>query len=278
MMNRAEQRKEFRPSVKGSLGAMDYHNYQQPRMTLQLPKITWGVQRLILLNAAIFALQLVLGPLETLLGGAPGLHTDYLGFQPDWFFYGFIWTPLTYMFLHGGLMHLFMNMLWLFVFGPDVERLLGTRQFIRFYVACGALGVLATVGPYLLGGPSATVIGASGAAMGVLVAFAMIDPQRQFFMFPLPVPITAVWLVILVVLFNLVTLSAGTASISVATHFGGMLAGGFLMKAIPLYHRRRFQGSKLHLYNPESPDSAFDLKVERLREAVDRILRKHNKL
>jgi membrane associated rhomboid family serine protease len=256
---------------------MDQQYYQQPRMTLQLPKVTWGVQRLILLNVAVFALQLALRPVEALLG-APELLVEYLGFQPALFFYGFIWTPLTYQFLHGGLMHLFMNMLWLFVFGPDVERLLGTRQFIRFYVACGALGVLATLGPYLLGGQYAMVIGASGAAMGVLVAFAMIDPQRQFFMFPLPVPITAVWLVILVVLFNLVTLSAGTANISVATHFGGMLAGAFLMKVIPLYHRRRFQGSKLHLYNSDDPESGNDMRGERLREAVDRIFRKRNKL
>jgi membrane associated rhomboid family serine protease len=75
--------------------------------------------------------------------------------------------------------------------------------------------------------------------MGVLVAFAMIDPQRQFLLFPLPVPVTAVWLVILVVIFNILMARSGNSGISVATHFGGMLAGGALMKGIPRYHSWR---------------------------------------
>jgi membrane associated rhomboid family serine protease len=254
---------------------MDQYYYQQPRMTLQLPRITWGVQRLILLNVGVFALQLLLKPLGVLTGMS-GAMLDCFGFQPPWFFFGFIWTPITYQFLHGGLMHLFMNMLWLFMFGPDVERLLGTRRFIFFYIACGAFGVLATLGPYLLGGQYAPVIGASGAAMGVLVAYAMIDPQRQFYMFPLPVPITTVWLVILVVLFNLVTLRAEVTNVSVATHFGGMLAGYCLMKAIPLYHRWRYQGGRIRLYDPENNTRTSDFVAERLREAVDKIFRKRS--
>lgn len=253
---------------------MDSYSYQQPRMSLQLPRITWGVQRLILLNVLVFSVQLMVKPFEAWFGMF-SLLVDLFGFQPGWFFSGFIWTPFTYQFLHGGLMHLFMNMLWLFVFGPEVERLLGTRQFIFFYIACGVLGVLATVVPWLLGGQSSLVIGASGAAMGVLVAFAMIDPQRQFYMFPLPVPITAVWLVILVILFNLVTLNAGSTDVSVATHFGGMLAGGFLMKAIPRYRQWRFPGPKMGLYDPERDTGASDPLVRRLRDAVDKIF--HNR-
>ena len=255
---------------------MVQYNYQQPRMTLQLPRITWGVQRLILLNAAVFIVQLLLGPLETLLG-APDIVTRLLGFSPALFFRGFLYMPFTYQFLHGGLMHLLMNMLWLFMFGPEVERLLGTRQFVRFYIACGAVGVLATVLPWLLGAPYAPVIGASGAAMGVLVAFVMIDPHRQFYLFPLPVPITAVWLVILVVIFNLVTAGSGSTNISVATHFGGMLTGGVLMKAIPAYHRWRFQDARLRLYNADEEATGADPVGERLREAVDRIFRNHKK-
>lgn len=222
---------------------MQQYTFQQPRMMLQMPRVTWAVQRLILLNVVVFAIQLIFKPLETWLilqTGARSMTLLYwFGFHPGMLFLGRIWTPITYQFLHGGLMHLFMNMLWLFVFGPEVERLLGSRQFIRFYLACGAIGVLATMGPYVLSGEYAAVIGASGAAMGVLVAFAMIDPQRQFFLFPLPVPITAIWLVILVVFFNLIAMRAGDSNVSVATHFGGMAAGFCLMKAIPLYHRWR---------------------------------------
>lgn len=244
---------------------------------MQLPRITWAVQRLILLNSIVFAVQLLLRPFEA-WSGLPGLMVHLFGFQPGGFFSGFIWTPFTYQFLHGGLMHLFMNMLWLFVFGPEVERLLGTRQFIFFYIACGVLGVLATVFPYLLGSQGTLVIGASGATMGVLVAFAMIDPQRQFFMFPLPVPITAVWLVILVILFNLVTLNAGSSNVSVATHFGGMITGWLLMKAIPLYRRRSFPGPNVHLYDPEDDTQQNDPLGRRLREAVDKIFHNRNSM
>lgn len=249
---------------------MDRFYYDRPQVMLQIPRITWGVQRIILLTFAMFVLQLVLHPLEVLVG-RPGILVEYLGFHPAWFFYGCLWMPITYMFLHGGLLHVFMNMLWVFVFGPEVERLLGTRQFIRFYLLCGICGVLATLLPYLLWGKYTTVIGASGAAMGVLVAFAMINPDRQFFLFPFPIPITAVWLVILVVLFNVIALSGGTSNISVATHFGGMLTGAFLMKAIPLYYRSRWGGFRTGVSRSEKPFSREDFMAERLRQAIERI-------
>ncbi len=249
---------------------MEQYYEPQMRMSLQLPKITWAVQRLILLNAVIFAIQLLLLPIETgllLRTGARWLSLTYwFGYHPGNFYYGFLWTAVTYQFLHGGLLHLFMNMLWLFIFGPEVERVLGSRQFVRFYLACGGLGVLATGFPYVLTGEYATVIGASGATMGVLVAFAMIDPQRQFYLFPLPIPITATWLVILVVLFNIMGLRAGDSSTSIATHFGGMIAGAGLMKAIPMFNRWRRDRTRFG-GRPDEPDD------NSIREAVDNIFR-----
>ncbi len=221
------------------IGHMQQFSFQQQGAFFHTPRITWAVQMLILVNAACFALQLIAYPFETGLASS-WLRLDmWFGFQPAAFLHGFLWMPFTYQFLHGGLLHLFMNMLWLFVFGPDVERLLGSRQFLFFYIACGVLGVLASLVPYLATGHGALIIGASGSTMGVLVAFAMIDPQRQFLLFPLPVPVTAVWLVILVVIFNILMARSGNSGISVATHFGGMLAGGALMKGIPRYHSWR---------------------------------------
>lgn len=210
-------------------------------MRFAAPRITWMVQRLILANAIVFAIQLVADPIEALLlpqywSGYPpsGLLTTWLGFQPDLFLGGFIWKPFTYQFLHAGLLHLFLNMLWLFFFGADVERALGSRQFLRFYILCGALGVMATMLPYLLRGDAPSVSGASGAVMGVMVAFAMIEPDRQFFLFPLPVPITARALVLIVVVMNIIT-ALGESSVSVATHFGGMATGYGYMKLLPVF-------------------------------------------
>jgi len=159
-------------------------------------------------------------------------------FDGSWFLRGLVYQPLTYMFLHGGLLHLFLNMLWLFVFGPDVERTLGSRPFLRFYLLCGGLGVMATLvssamAVYLPVPWSATnsVAGASGAVMGVLVAFAMIDPYRELYLFPLPFRIYAVWLVVIVIALNLLSALDGRGGgASVATHFGGMIVGFAYLK------------------------------------------------
>ena len=226
------------------------HNntYYQPR-SFAAPRITWAVQRLIFANILVFAFQLVIDPIQAVLFAGyavsqpiPGGILNYwMGFQPDWFLHGMVWKPFTYQFLHSGLMHLFMNMLWLFFFGPDVERTLGTRQFFRFYLTCGVLGVLATLLPYLLAGRSPSVTGSSGAVMGVMVAFAIVDPDRQFYLFPLPFPITARALVLIVIVMNVV-LGLGEGNVSVATHFGGMAVGFAYMKLLPqinLWQRER---------------------------------------
>jgi len=211
-------------------------------------RITRAVQRLILLNAAVFAGQLLLDvPFGGVGAFAPpgGLIAQILSFQPVSFLVGMVWQPLTYMFLHANLMHLFFNMLWLYFFGPDVERVLGTRQFTLFYFLCGALGVMATFVPLslqfalpFLQARYVSVIGASGAVMGVLIAFAMVNPHRQFFMFPIPVPINARMLVAIVIGINLLNAAPGSPT-SVATHFGGMAVGYAYMKFIPFFRDRQ---------------------------------------
>ena len=231
-------------------------------------RITWAVRWLILVNIAAFAAQLALRPLEALVGN-PGLVLHFLAFQPSGLYYGQFWQLFTYQFLHGGLMHLTMNMLWLFFFGPEVERLLGSRQFLYFYVLCGALGVLATLLALALYGEYAIVLGASGSVMGVLVAFAMIDPQRQMFLFPIPVPITALWMVILVAAMNILSGLSGEVSSSVFTHLGGMAAGYGLMKAIPIYHQWKRDRIRARMGDSSGEHPGDD----KIREEIDNIFK-----
>ncbi len=220
------------------------YNYEY-RMAPPGGRITWAVQRLLLLTTALFAVQLVVHMFEPMATGiaqpyaAPGLEVlrwfafDSQEFPRNWQ----VWQPLTYMFLHGGLLHLFGNMLWLYVFGPEVERVLGTRQFLRFYLIVGALAVLAT----LLtprGWNSGTVIGASGATMGVLVAFAVVNPDRELMLFPIPIRLTARALVLIVIALNIMS-AFGQSGTSVATHFGGLAVGYVYMKVIPKWRRLR---------------------------------------
>lgn len=219
-----------------------YHYSERIRYGgIQDHRITRAVQRLILINAAVFAIQLLLNIPFGYRGLVPppgGLIIDYLSFQPVSFLHGLLWQPLTYMFLHAGLLHLFFNMLWLYFFGPDVEHALGTRQFVLFYFLCGAVGVMATFIPLFIYGRDVSVVGASGAVMGVLIGFAIVNPHRQFFIFPLPVPITAKWLVAIVIVINLLNADSG-GTMSVATHFGGMAVAYVYMKFIPYWRERR---------------------------------------
>ena len=246
---------------------------------LQTAPLTWAVQKLILITAIVFAAQLLLDiPLGLLVGdgGVPGgVATWLLSFQPKLFLFGMIWRPITYMFLHASLMHLFGNMLWLFFFGPDVEQMMGSRKFVRFYLFCGAVGVL----PTLLT-PSVTVLGASGAVMGVLVAFAMLNPDRQLFMLPFPVPITARALVIIVLAMNVMSAMAeGTAS--VLTHLGGMGAAWLYMKFIHSWTPDASQytskknwpfGDEPDDYRKGAGNTDRDEFMDRVGEAVDNIL------
>ncbi len=217
----------------------DYYTYERAQYGASY-RVTHAVQRLILLNTLVFAGQLLLdvpiGYGISGLHGAPpgGILARWLAFQPSALLHGGLWKPFTYLFLHAGLMHLFLNMLWLFFFGPDVERALGTRQFYRFYLVCGAVGVLATFVPAVVFNSVASVTGASGAIMGVMVAFAVLNPEREFFLFPLPVPINARALVIIVIVFNVLTAFQPGSTTSIATHFGGMIVGFVYMKLIPV--------------------------------------------
>lgn len=233
------------------------------------PRITWMVRLLILANVCVFTLQLLL---DIPFGNRYSVYTpggpfnDFFSFQASRFLSGHVHTPISYQFLHGGLLHLFMNMLWLFFFGPDVERALGSRQFLRFYLLCGALGVLVNVATFALFGRDPGITGASGAAMGVMVAFAVLDPDRQFFLFPLPFPINARALVLIVVVLNVIT-AMGQTNTSVATHFGGMAAGYALMKALPRYtawrlRRRHERAARRKREN-----------LDRVGEAVDNIFK-----
>ena len=218
--------------------------YEQPHIRIQPPGITWAVQRLILLNVLVFVIQLLIdipssylldAPLNVFQGfypwsGMPGgaIVNNVLSYQSDLFLHFQLWKPLTYQFLHGGLSHLFFNMLLLLFFGPGLERVLGTPQFFKFYVACGCVAVLANLIPdsisMLSGMGVPSVAGASGAVMGVVVAYIALDLDRQFYLFPLPVPLNGRALLLVLVVINVVYGLMNT-NISVPTHFGGMAFG-----------------------------------------------------
>lgn len=194
--------------------------------------ITYAVQRLIIATTIVFAAQLIVAvPVAGL--GVEAFDPEYwLALSPRLLKYGAVWQLVTYVFLHGGLMHLFFNMLTLYFFGPDVERILSTRQFFRFYLLCGAVGGLCQFGLALLQHSDARTIGASGAALGVLTAYAVAYPKREMYLFPLPFPLYT-WAV--AVLFFVLSLTSDPmgGNTAWAAHAGGMVFGFGYMKCAP---------------------------------------------
>jgi membrane associated rhomboid family serine protease len=133
------------------------------------------------------------------------------------------WTFLTYMFVHDGFLHLVFNMLLLFFFGPAVEERMRGSGFGLFYFTCGFGGsALSYVAAFF--SPSLPIVGASGAVLGVALAFAINWPNAPIYIFPLPMPIKVKWLVGFLVITNLLMAGAGAETgIAYMTHLGGLL-------------------------------------------------------
>jgi membrane associated rhomboid family serine protease len=167
--------------------------------------LTPWVQRLLVINTLIFLVTYMEPGFANLMAFRPVA----ILFRP--------WTLITYMFVHGGFMHLLFNMIGLFFFGPPLESRWGSKQFLKFYFICGMGGALLS-----LLQPYSAIIGASGAVYGVMLAFAMNWPDTPIYIwgiFPIPAKI----LVGLLVVFSL--FSAFNGSMDGVAHFAHL--GGF---------------------------------------------------
>lgn len=146
-----------------------------------------------------------------------------------------IWQPVTYMFLHAGLFHILFNMLALWMFGTELERIWGTRYFLKFYLATGIGAGLLTILVSLLGFGFTNVIyvvptiGASGAIYGLLLAYALYFPDRpiyMYFLFPVPAKIFVLIMGAIAFYASL----AETGGVANATHLGGLVVGYAMLK------------------------------------------------
>ncbi len=180
-----------------------------------MPPVT---QALLLINVGLFCLQFFAGGL---LVGLFALWPLGHGFLP--------WQVGTYSFLHGGIGHLFFNMLGLWMFGSELERLWGPRRFMQFYGASVLTAALAQLCMAALSGSMGYTVGASGGLFGLLLAFGMTYPNRTIVpLFP-PIPMKAKLFVAIYGGLELFLGVTGTQSgVAHFAHLGGML-GGYLM-------------------------------------------------
>jgi len=191
-------------------------------------RITPWVGRFIIANAVVLLLMMTLFTSREVF--------QLLQFSPRTAFTR-PWTFVSYMFVHGGLLHLLGNMLMLFVFGIAVEGRMGSRNFLLYYLFCG---VGAAVFSLLLAGvmPIGAFVGASGAVLGVAVAFAVYWPDAEIIVFPIPVPIKARTLVIGLVALDIIASQLwpndGVAHLA---HVGGALFGYLYFRVQSLSRR-----------------------------------------
>ena len=255
-----------RPGVKSYRVSFDFY-------------ITSGVKLLLIANFAVFFFEALLH----YFSGEPAYEQfiKWFGLVPAGVFPGLrIWQPFTYLFLHdlGSIWHILMNMFMLWMFGRELELVWGRNRFLRYYfltgVGAGILNVVVKTVPAFFGHGYSYVptIGASGAIFGILIACAILFPDRRVYLLPFPVAMSMRTLVlIMAALTFLGTFGLGADNVSHLCHLGGMLVGYvYLRRGSFLYsvrnsvsdwqnrrNRRRFQVymNKHRKEPPSRPDS-----------------------
>ena len=188
------------------------------------------VKNLIIVNILIYIATALIPSFESLMAQ----YCQLYWFGSPWFH---SWQFITYMFLHGGFSHLFFNMFALWMFGRTLEDRLGPQRFMIYYIVCGVgAALIQMLVAWLTKDFGITLIGASGAVMGLLLAFGVMYPNSQIFVFPLPFPIKAKWFVMGYAAIELLSGATGyDLGVAHFAHVGGMLWGWLLL----IYWKRR---------------------------------------
>ena len=204
---------------------MAYQRYEPGEYRPQFGRFSFFppvIKYLIIINLAVYLFE------RTVLQGMLSFGGRSL---QELFFYGFYllpigdgfmpWQLVTYMFVHGNFWHLFMNMLMLWMFGMEVENTWGTKKFLLFFLICGVAGGLSNLLIAPLFAPPAATIGASGGVYGVLVAFAMLFPNRYVY-FYFFIPVKAKYLITGLIAFEVFYGTTGTSDgVAHMAHLGG---------------------------------------------------------
>lgn len=239
-----------------------YDTTYEPMLASRLPP---GLRTLLIVCGVVYPLQLLA---DHLTGG---LFSYLFELRAEAVLRGQVWQLFSYIFLHGGVLHLLLNMLGLFFFGREMEQTLGTRRFLMLFFGCGAL---AGAGWMLITRtPDAHCVGASGAVFGIMGAFAAMFPYRRvtlLLFFVLPVTVTARMMALGLGLVTIWAMFSHDGEIAHSAHLAGGVAGyvyGRLRAAGRGWRPGIFRRSPRLRVLPEEEDAPS-------REDVDRILEK----
>jgi membrane associated rhomboid family serine protease len=206
-------------------------------------EFTPAIRGLIVANCAIFAVMKIAGMVTD--GQTDRLFAEWFGLIPILVFPR-VWTLATYLFVHATFMHLLFNMFTLWMFGRDLEPVWGRRRFLSYYfltgIGAGVCVTLVNLLPQLWGHPQpvAVTVGASGAIYGILMACALLFPDRQVWLIPLPVMISMRMFVLIwgaIAFFS--SLQGPGTGISHVAHLGGLLVGYVYIRRGSLFYNTR---------------------------------------
>jgi membrane associated rhomboid family serine protease len=188
--------------------------------------LTPGVRALLYANVAVYLASLFFPPIVEWLGLIPGYVIERR----------YVWQPVTYMFVHARTpTHILFNMLILWMFGVELERMWRTKFFLKFYavtgIGAGILSILVSLLPFAVTRATydANIIGASGALYGLLLAYALYYPNRpilMFFFFPVP----AKYFVAILGAIAFITSMEGNSGVAAFTHLGGLIVAYVYLK------------------------------------------------
>ena len=228
---------------------------------------TDAIKILVSVNFGIFLLQTV--------ARTEGLFFPLFGLVPKLVWSEFmIWQPFTYLFFHGGIWHLLINMFVLWMFGSELERLWGKEHFLKFYFVTGVGAGLVTM---IFGLNSMTpIVGASGAVYGVLLAYGLTYPNRTVYLYGI-IPIKSLWFVIGIGVIAFMSSFDNVSQISHLTHLSGMMIGYLMLKRPVRFNdlwftirKRTFEYKIKHEEKKVSQHQAIEREIDRILDKINR--------
>ncbi|MCP4131381.1 MAG: rhomboid family intramembrane serine protease [bacterium] len=235
--------------------------------------LTPTVKKLLIINGVIFLIQTLAGLFPALI--SQGTIEHFFGLSHAGIFSEFkIWQVFTYMFIHGGFLHIGLNMLVLFMFGGELELLWGNKFFLKYYLYSGiGAGLFIILMNYVTflswpGNANSPTLGASGAIYGILLAYALYWPNREILLFPFFIPIKVKYVALVIGLIAFLGTMGSCASVeggvSHIGHLGGIISGYILLKLM-----KRSSGSSSFAGSSQSNNSNIvsdTLKKARLKK------------
>ena len=248
-------------------------SYYQQQNSFNRPGLKFGpgaispfIKYIIIINLAVFILQ------QDFL--MPGL-TQMLGLTPYTFYKEFpnlLYQPFTYMFLHGGVGHIFFNMLALWMFGTEIEYTWGTKRFAKFYLLGGIAGAVLTL--LVKTSQMVPMVGASAAIYAILSAYWFMFPNRKLYIYlVLPVPVK--WAIPGLMLFGFLF---GGANVAHFAHLGGALFGFLYMKTDWKFLSLTDKLKRRKYKKQEAKFEKNRQNAEKMMQQVDRVLDRINEV